>query len=123
MTLRDFIYKYNGKKVDYDGYYGAQCVDLARQYCKDVLEVEQFPALGDSGAKGIWNNPGKLKKRQSVKVGDLLVYGNGSYGHICILVAFLDKDTFIIFEQDGFKQDGAKLNLATNKDLLGGLYK
>ena len=36
MNLREFIIKYNGKKVDFDGAFGAQCVDLFRQYNKDV---------------------------------------------------------------------------------------
>ena len=36
MTLEDFIITYIGKKVDFDGSYGAQCVDLFRQYNKDV---------------------------------------------------------------------------------------
>ena len=39
MTLTEFVKKYNGKKIDYDGRYGAQCVDVFRQYCKDVLEI------------------------------------------------------------------------------------
>lgn len=29
MTLEEFVKKYNGKKVDYDNAYGAQCVDLS----------------------------------------------------------------------------------------------
>ena len=39
MTLDEFVKKYNGKKVDYDGRYGCQCVDLFRQYCEDVLNI------------------------------------------------------------------------------------
>ena len=39
MTLDEFVEKYNGKKIDYDGHYGAQCVDVFRQYCKDVLAI------------------------------------------------------------------------------------
>lgn len=31
MDIFEFIEKYLDKKVDYDGYYGAQCVDLFRQ--------------------------------------------------------------------------------------------
>jgi hypothetical protein len=30
MLLEDFVKKYNKKKVDFDGVYGAQCVDLFR---------------------------------------------------------------------------------------------
>ena len=31
ITLEEFVNKYNGKKVDADGCFGAQCVDLFRQ--------------------------------------------------------------------------------------------
>ena len=30
MTLSEFKQKYNGKGIDYDGYYGPQCVDLRK---------------------------------------------------------------------------------------------
>ena len=43
MTLTQFIKKYLGTKVDFDGKYGAQCVDLYRQYCAEVLGVPQSP--------------------------------------------------------------------------------
>ena len=41
MTLSEFITKYDRKIVDYDGAYGAQCVDLFRQYSKDVLGIKE----------------------------------------------------------------------------------
>ena len=36
MTLTHFVKKYNGKKVYFDGAFGAQCVDLFRQYNKEI---------------------------------------------------------------------------------------
>lgn len=45
MTYNDFIWKWNGRYVDYDGRYGAQCVDLIRQYVKEVLGVEAYKAI------------------------------------------------------------------------------
>lgn len=124
MTLKRFIVTYNGKKVDWDKAHGYQCVDLFRQYCKDVLNVEQCPKV--EGAKDLINNPGKLKVTyDSYAPGDVLIYGatkSNSYGHVCILVRMLDSDTFIVFEQDGFKQDGAKLTVRDKNNLLGGLY-
>lgn len=56
----------------------------------------------------------------------VLIYGptaNNKFGHVCILVALLDSDTFIVFEQDGFKQDGAKLTTRGKDNLIGCLYK
>ena len=125
MTLKRFIITYNGKKVDWDKAYGCQCVDLFRQYCKDVLDVEQCPSV--VGAKDLINKPGKLEvTHDSYAPGDVLIYDatkSNPYGHVCILVNMLDSGTFIVFEQDGFKQDGAKLNVRGKVGLIGGLYK
>lgn len=124
MTLKRFIVTYNGKKVDWDKAHGYQCVDLFRQYCKDVLNVEQCPKV--EGAKDLINKPGDLKvTHDSYAPGDVLIYGatkSNPYGHVCILVRMLDSDTFIVFEQDGFRQDGAKLTVRDKNNLLGGLY-
>lgn len=124
MTLKRFVVTYNGKKVDWDKAHGYQCVDLVRQYCKDVLNVKQFPPV--DGAKDIINNPGDLKvSKGAYAPGDVLVYDgtpSNPYGHVCILVGLLDSDTFIVFEQNGFEQTGAKLTVRDKANLLGGLY-
>lgn len=54
MYFRDFMNKYMGKYVDYDGAYSAQCVDLFRQFNKEVLEIAQ--PRGVNGAKDFWKN-------------------------------------------------------------------
>lgn len=125
MTLKRFIVTYNGQKVDFDNAFGYQCVDLFRQYCKDVLDVPQLPSV--DGAKDLIKNPGTLKvTRDSFAPGDVLIYGatkSNPYGHVCILVSLLDSDTFVVFEQNGFEQAGAKLTVRDKTNLLGGLYK
>lgn len=125
MTLKRFIITYNGKKVDFDNVYGYQCVDLFRQYCSEVLNVEQCPSV--EGAKDLINNPGKLRVTYgSYAPGDVLIYDatkSNPYGHVCILVSMLDSDTFIVFEQNGFEQTGAKLTVRGKVGLIGGLYK
>lgn len=124
MTLKRFIVTYNGQKLDWDNANGFQCVDLARFYFRDVLDIPQLPAV--EGAKDLWEKHGCLKQTtSSYAPGDVLIYGatkSNKYGHVCILVSLLDSDTFIVFEQDGFKQDGAKLNVRGKDDLIGGLY-
>ena len=124
MTLKRFVVTYLGKKVDFDGAFGYQCVDLFRQYCKDVLGIKQTPSV--DGAKDIINNPGDLKvSKGAYAPGDVLVYDgtkSNPYGHVCILVSLLDSDTFIVFEQNGFEQTGAKLTVRDKANLLGGLY-
>ena len=54
MTIDQFITKYLGKKVDWDGAYGGQCVDLFRQYLNDVLNFPQ--PRGVVGAADFWTN-------------------------------------------------------------------
>ena len=125
MTLKRFIVTYNGQKLDYDNAHGYQCVDLARFYFRDVLKVNQPPSV--DGAKDLIKYPGELKvSYDSYAPGDVLIYGptaKNKFGHVCILVALLDSDTFIVFEQDGLKQDGAKLTTRGKDNLLGCLYK
>lgn len=124
MTLKRFIVNNLNKKVDFDNKFGFQCVDLYRQYCKDVLGIPQTPAV--EGAKDIWENHGSLKQsKDSFAIGDILIYDStpsNKYGHVCILVSLLDSDTFIVFEQNGFEQSGAKLTVRNTTNLLGSLY-
>ena len=129
MTLTQFIRNNLGKKVDYDGNFGPQCVDLYRQYCKDVLNVPQTPSV--EGAKDIIEKPGSLSvTRESTLAdysrGDVLIWGptkSNQYGHVAILVAIYNTKYFIVLEQDGFKKDGVKLAFRSRENLLGCLYK
>ena len=129
MTLTQFIKQNLGSKVDFDGNFGSQCVDLYRQYCADVLCVPQSPAV--DGAKDIINNPGTLKVTRDSALadysrGDVLIWGatsSNKYGHVAILVEIYNTKYFIVLEQDGFKQDGVKLAFRSRENLLGCLYK
>lgn len=132
MTLTTFIRTNLGKKVDYDGNKSYQCVDLARRYFEDVLEVPQPPALGeDGGAKDLFDKHGVLKVTPDsiladYSKGDVLIWGaskTNKYGHVAILVAVYNTKYFIVLEQDGFKQDGVKLAFRSREGLLGCLYK
>lgn len=131
MLLSEFITKYRGQKVDFDNACGAQCVDLYRQYCHDVLQIPRTEPLGEKGgAKNLWLNYDNMPLMQKylVKVdgpfrpGDILVWDGGLYGHVAILLAMLGTN-FIVFEQDGYKQDGAKISLLKPSGLLGALRK
>ena len=133
MTLNEFVQKYNGKGVDYDKYAGFQCVDIFRQYCADVLNIEHTG--GVNGAKDLFLNYFKMPKEQKYfslieerkapkyKAGDVLVWNatkSNQYGHVAILLAEMSGDV-LVFEQNGFKQDGAKIVLRTKENLLGAL--
>ena len=42
---KNFVQKRRGKRVDYDGSYGFQCADLAKQYISEALEFGKIGAL------------------------------------------------------------------------------
>lgn len=129
MSLTQFIKKYLGEKVDFDGKFGSQCVDLYRQYLKDVLCVPQTPAV--EGAKDIIDNPGVLSVTRDSALadysqGDVLIWDRSKtnkYGHVAILVSVYNTKYFIVLEQNGFKQDGVKLAFRSRENLLGCLWK
>lgn len=132
MKLEEFIKKNTGKKIDYDKRYGAQCVDLFRQYCQDVLCIPHTG--GVEGAKDLFINYEKMEKEKqyfskitgtSFIPGDVAIWADSStnkYGHVAIIVGTINDD-LIVFEQDGFKQDGAKIVLRSTDRLLGALRK
>jgi len=128
MTLKQFVEKYLGVKVDYDNYAGAQCVDLYRQYCKDVLNMPESEKV--ESAKHLWELHDRtvIQKQYLQKVynttdfvpnqGDFVIYGSGKHGHVAI-VLFANVSYLIVFEQDGYAQDGAKPAMRNYKDVLG----
>ena len=132
MTLTMFINTYLGKKVDFDKNGEFQCVDLYRQYCKDVLDIPQTPALGQNGgAKDIFDKHGVLNVTSDSNLadysrGDVLIWNSSKtnkYGHVAILVEIYNTKYFIVLEQDGFKQDGVKLAFRSRENLRGCLWK
>jgi hypothetical protein len=114
MTLQGFIEKYNGKAVDFDKAYGAQCVDLVRQYFKDVWNLPKQPE-GVVGASDFYfkheSRPIQLELCKCFAYngvirppdGSVVIFGasgTNKYGHIGICVN-TDKYGMDIFEQDG----------------------
>lgn len=97
LTFDAFVNKYIGRAVDYDGSAGAQCVDLAKAYFKEVYGIPQF-SIGGS-AKYYYSKfetfpqlKGKFKRVKNTAdfiplKGDVAVWnsskGNG-HGHVAI---------------------------------------
>ena len=129
MKLSEFIQKNIGCKVDFDGAHGPQCVDLFRQYCNDVPGIPRTEPV--EGAKDLflkYDSMPKLKKyfvamkTRDARYGDVIVYGateKNRFGHVAIAVSTVDDNTHLVFEQDGFKQDGAKLVERNSASVIG----
>lgn len=95
MTYAQFFNTYNGKKIDWDGSFGGQCVDLFRQYHHEVIGGAQ--PKGVVGAADFWDNFEidqnlwqhyiKIPNSETFipKVGDVVIWSRGlgnGYGHI-----------------------------------------
>jgi len=135
MTLDEFVETYNGKKIDFDGHYGAQCVDVFRQYCRDVLNIPHTG--GVVGASELYTKYEAMPLEQTYfaripykagmlpKVGDVVIFGatkTNLYGHVAIVLDASTKE-IAVFEQDGFKQDGAHVGSWNYARVLGFLRK
>lgn len=88
MNLTEFIKKYNGKKIDFDNSYGAQCVDIIKAWVTNLgLPMtygngNQYARNADGkNYKWIANTPSGIPK-----AGDIMVWGKdiGPYGHVAI---------------------------------------
>lgn len=133
MKLKTFCTTYYRQKVDFDGVCGAQCVDLFRQYNKDVWDNPRLEGLGENGgAKDLWLKYDQmpLMKKYLCKVtnpvcGDVVVFGatpTNKFGHVAIFLA-QEGDDILVFEQNGYTQDGAKYVWRSTQGMLGALRK
>lgn len=136
MTLEDFVKTNKGKKVDYDKAYGAQCVDLFRQYAKDVLGIREHtgPCATSGGAKDLFLDYDKMpvekkyftrSKGKAYQPGDVLIWDStptNKYGHVAIFLSYLG-NSLIVFEQNGITQAGAEIQVRTRTNMLGYLRK
>ena len=98
MTLDDFVAKWLGKKCDFDGVNDGQCIDLARMYCREVLNTTLCPPLGLNGkAADIWTTYNTssftsiLNSPTGVpSPGDLVIWDTSAgagYGHVDIFLS------------------------------------
>lgn len=112
MNHNEFIKKYNGKGIDYDGVAGVQCVDLIKFYLRDVFSISAG-AWGDAHAYyDNYNNLPLLKSNFEripntpsfvPKKGDIVVWSvslNGGWGHIAIATGEGNTSTFYSYDQN-----------------------
>lgn len=111
ITYTEFKNKWLGKGIDWDGSYGNQCMDVYRQYVKEVLGCPQSPPV--QGAKNVWdtylpeyfdriaNSPTGVPEQ-----GDIVIWGMAPYGHIAVCDSATTA-TVTCFEQNWTELDGS----------------
>lgn len=136
MTHDSFVKKYIGRYIDYDGRYGAQCVDLMRAYSKEVHNMSPYiaiPTLGNAkdiytryfagGYKKIPNTPTGVPKQGDIiffKTSYWFPYLYGFAGHVAI-VESANVNSMTVFEQNYPTGHACKLSKHSYKDCLGWL--
>jgi hypothetical protein len=89
MTALDFFNKYNGRGIDFDHFYGYQCMDLAEQYNQEVVGA---PRLGGNAAD-VWNNYPRTfytkianSPTNVPQLGDIVIWSKAlnGFGHIAV---------------------------------------
>lgn len=139
ITYKEFIAKYLGKKIDYDGYAGVQCVDLAKLYLEECFGLK----CGEMGnAKEWWydrkTNPILAKNfdaytinnhrpasTSNINKGDLGIRTSGTYGHIFVC-DHTDKKTITYYDENGTGKHDAvskRIKPFTNYYVTGVLRK
>lgn len=109
MTIDAFFDKVKGKKIDYDGAYKNQCVDLIKQFEYDVMGI--IPeAVGDAKYYYLDYEKKAFLKNHFIKIpntpdyvplkGDIVVFGHGKYGHVCIATGEGNVNQFYSYDQN-----------------------
>lgn len=133
MNFDEFVKKYNGQAIDYDGGYGVQCVDLIKLYADKVLGLK-FGAFGNAHAyydnfeniPMLKNNFVKIKNTPEFipQKGDIIVWNKkrgGGNGHIAVCNGVGTKNYFYSYDMNwnGIKE--MQLIKHTYSNVLGAI--
>mgnify|MGYP001567978214 CR=1 FL=1 len=131
MTFTEFLDKHNGKYIDFDGYYGPQCMDLMHQYLLEVLGIPERDALASASARLTYVNFSTMAKHELfeqigntptniAQEGDLMFWGNLLYGHVAIFIEG-DVNRFTSFDQNYPSGSPCHVQSHTYANVLGWL--
>lgn len=122
----------NNKYHDFDGYYGAQCVDLYNFYMTGFVGGRSSVGMGGVGyAQELWGNHDRgslvqVAKNQTPQMGDIAIWSNGFNGvggHVAIVAQSNGNGTIRVLNANVASNGGSKgtsvmSNLSTGS-LLG----
>lgn len=107
-TLETFANNLVGQSIDYDGQYGAQCVDLIRHYLRNYFGLTNtrnylpagnayqiFLNTNSANFEKIYNNSATVVPQP----GDIIFWNSGTYGHVAIFMSG-DANSFISLDQN-----------------------
>ena len=109
---KDFAKKRVGKRVDYDGSYGFQCADLAKQYISEALEFGKIGALWnakDMPKSPFFANREKIKGTKNLMQGDIIISSHGQYGHVAVVDHVLNGKVYVLEQNGSGKDSGSGL--------------
>jgi uncharacterized protein YukE len=118
-----FVDEWQGKMIDPDRSYGAQCFDVFRQYSNEVVGARAGIATTSIAAADIYNHYDRNGVSEfydripfgkgDPQPGDIIVYGgnsyNAGYGHVA-LITDVNGDKYSVLEQNYGWQDGISGN-------------
>ena len=130
MNIEQFVTKWTGKYVDFDGVYGYQCMDLMHQYVYEVFGLTDATILAAPTAKDVFLNFkwGHLFTKINntpegiPSIGDILFWGTGagSAGHVAIYLSG-DVMKFNSFDQNWPVGSKPHVQLHNYNNVLGWL--
>lgn len=121
-----WIQQYNNKYLDFDGQYGAQCVDLFNYYNKGFVGGGFIG--GVNGAKDMWSNRQmdqnymRLNRSARPQMGDVAVWdGNkgAGFGHVAIVVGTNPNGTLRVLSSNATPQGSRGNSVIHNIDRNG----
>lgn len=86
-TFNDYRRLRVGSKVDFDKYYGAQCVDLVKDWAMYIGKpIDVYWNANVLWTIGLWKNWKRVINTRFARptVGDIICYDIWTYGHIAV---------------------------------------
>lgn len=122
ISIKEFVLKYEGKSIDFDKKYGAQCVDLFNYYNSEVVGAPFIGTPRTGGARDLFEVDSsvrskfykRLEANSQLQPGDVVIYGapNGR-ARVGDLVVFLGHVRIYIGDNNFIEQNARNSGVTT----------
>lgn len=134
MTTQGFFNKYNNRYLDWDGHWGAQCMDLLRVFLKECLGLDPYVLPPVQYAKQVFlnfkpnryfikvfNTPTGVPKKGDIVFWNYYPFVTGWAGHVAIFNSG-DVNTLITFDQNYPTNSPCHFQKHSYKGVMGWLH-